>query len=119
MGNFLKVAINSFSWFITVAAILRIDPLDQLLVELVPLCLDDKKWEQAIYKAKVTTDLGQKLIIRDYGHFSLKNSRVLGEDDLVNTAWVLVALLTLNSVVLFNDRIPEKEVVNILFDAYI
>ena len=79
MSNLLKVVINSFSWFITIAAILRIDPLDQLLVELVPLCLDDEKGEQAIYKAKVTADLGQELIIRDYGHFSLQKFRVLSE----------------------------------------
>ena len=119
MSNLLKVAIKTFTWFITIAAILWINPLDQLLIELVPLCLDDKNGEQAVYKAKVTADLGQELIIGDYGHFCLENSRVLGEDDLVDAAWVLEALLTLNSVILFNNRIPEEEVVNILFDAYI
>ena len=42
MSNLLKVVIKAFIGLITIAAILRIDPLDELLVELVPLCLDDE-----------------------------------------------------------------------------
>ena len=79
MSNLLKVVIKAFIGLITIAAILRIDPLDELLVELVPICLDDEKGEQAIYEAEVAADLSKDLIIRDYGHFSLQKFRVLTE----------------------------------------
>ena len=85
MSDLLKVVIKTF-WFIIIAAILRIDPLNELFVELVPLCLDDEKGEQAIDQAEVTADLSQDLVIRDDGHFRLKNFRVLNEYGLVDAA---------------------------------
>ena len=85
-SNLLESVTKTVRCFIPIAAILRIDPPNELLVELVPLCLDDKKGEKAHYKAKVTAYLSQDLVIRDYGHFSLKNARVLSEDELVDAA---------------------------------